>query len=197
LFTKKKMNKRINALCIVAHPDDETIWMGGTILKNQDWNWTILSLCRKDDKDRAPKFKEVCKLYNAKPIIENLDDKTEGHVKQNHVTDKILSALPKKNYDYIFTHGENGEYGHARHIDVHKTIKKLIKTKQLSCDKLFFFSIKNNNGKISLPKTGELINKLSKSEFIQKRNIMKNLYGFSPNSPDVLYCQQTEVFSIK
>ena len=37
------------ALVIVAHPDDETIWMGGTILKNKNWKWTILSLCRASD----------------------------------------------------------------------------------------------------------------------------------------------------
>ena len=36
---------------IVAHPDDETIWMGGKIIHEKDFQWTILSLCRKDDLD--------------------------------------------------------------------------------------------------------------------------------------------------
>ena len=43
------------ALIIVAHPDDETIWMGGTILKYTELEWTIYSLCRASDKDREPK----------------------------------------------------------------------------------------------------------------------------------------------
>lgn len=191
------MNNKINALCIVAHPDDETIWMGGTIRKNSDWGWTILSLCRRDDKDRAPRFRKVCKYLKATPIMENLDDETEGHIKQKEVTKKVLEALPKTNYDYIFTHGGNGEYGHARHIDVHKAIKKLIKLKHLSCNKLFFFSINNNNGKISSPKEGDLVNKLSQSLFKQKIKIMQNLYGFDPKGIDISYCQQTEVFTLK
>ena len=65
------MNK--TALCIVAHPDDETIWMGGTIMKN-NYNWTIICLCRKNDLDRSPKFKKVCDYYKAKSIISDLDD---------------------------------------------------------------------------------------------------------------------------
>ena len=56
------------ASIVVAHPDDETIWMGGTILKNKYWDWTIISLCRKNDPDRMPKFKKVCAYYGAKAI---------------------------------------------------------------------------------------------------------------------------------
>jgi len=54
-------------LVVVAHPDDETIWMGGTILsKSNGWDTTIISLCRKYDGDRAPKFKRVCEILKAK-----------------------------------------------------------------------------------------------------------------------------------
>jgi LmbE family N-acetylglucosaminyl deacetylase len=41
---------------IVAHPDDETLWAGGTILSHPSWQWFIVCLCRGSDKDRAPKF---------------------------------------------------------------------------------------------------------------------------------------------
>jgi hypothetical protein len=36
----------MKAAIIVAHPDDETIWSGGLILKKPEWQWTVLSLCR-------------------------------------------------------------------------------------------------------------------------------------------------------
>ena len=28
---------------IVAHPDDETLWAGGTILKHPEWHWETWS----------------------------------------------------------------------------------------------------------------------------------------------------------
>ena len=41
-----------NAVVIVAHPDDETLWAGGTILMHPETHWTILTLCRTSDPDR-------------------------------------------------------------------------------------------------------------------------------------------------
>ena len=58
-----KSTQRERAVVIVAHPDDETIWMGGFILDNPDYNWTILSLCRASDTDCAPKFKQNFPRY--------------------------------------------------------------------------------------------------------------------------------------
>ena len=78
----QKLKPGARALVIVAHPDDETIWMGGTILKNPKVNWTIFSLCRRSDRDRAPKFFKVCKIYKAKAIITDLDDEDKLTIRQ-------------------------------------------------------------------------------------------------------------------
>ena len=53
-----------NSKCvvIVAHPDDETLWAGGTILMNPENQWTIITLCRRDDPDRNPKFYAALKI---------------------------------------------------------------------------------------------------------------------------------------
>jgi hypothetical protein len=62
---------------IVAHPDDETLWAGGTILNHPNWNCFILSLCRASDKNRAPKFYNALKILEAEGYIADLDDGPE------------------------------------------------------------------------------------------------------------------------
>src|SRR4030043_70388 len=69
-----KIEEAKSALVIIAHPDDETIWMGGTIARFKNIEWTIFSLCRQSDPDRAPKFLQVCRYYRAKAIITDLED---------------------------------------------------------------------------------------------------------------------------
>ena len=198
------MNKT-RALCIVAHPDDETIWMGGTILKHKDWDWTILSLCRKDDVDRCPKFKEACERYGARAIISDLDDEMLKPLAISYVVDKIKNNLPRKNYDYIFTHGENGEYGHLRHVEIHKAVKSLIKTGELKCNKFYCFDyvsgriMSPHDFKIKIPvakKNSDWFVKLSKSTRQAKYELVSKIYGFEDGIFETLSCNGEEAFGL-
>jgi LmbE family N-acetylglucosaminyl deacetylase len=186
-------------LVIVAHPDDETIWMGGTLLAEEDTKWTILSLCRKNDKDRAPKFKKVCRCYNATGIISDLEDEGIMNIKKSlpEIERRILKEIKKKNFTYIFTHGYNGEYGHPRHIGVHKTVKGLVEKKVLKCDKLFFFAYKLNPQKRVVnraEKSAGMVLNLRKKTLKEKKDIVKKLYGFSKNSFENRSCLAKETF---
>ena len=62
---------------IVAHPDDETLWAGGTILTQPSWNFFIACLCRKNDADRAPKFFKALQLFKADGQMGDMDDSPE------------------------------------------------------------------------------------------------------------------------
>jgi len=141
------------ALVIVAHPDDETIWMGGTIARYRNISWTILVLCRASDLDRAPKFRKVVSYYGAKGIICDLND--TGDPKESDPADvkKIIrEKLPKKTFVVIFTHGANGEYGHPRHKGVHKAVSQMIKDGELKTKQHFYFAYRLNAVKgIAIP----------------------------------------------
>jgi LmbE family N-acetylglucosaminyl deacetylase len=194
------MGKKTQALCVVAHPDDETIWMGGTILKNKDWDWTILSLCRKEDPDRMPKFQKVCEFYKAKGIISDLEDENIAPIEIPELMQKIISNLPQKEYDYIFTHGENGEYGHQRHKEIHKAVKKLVDSKELNCNKLLTFSYDvpdHEKSEITEPVLeSDVVTKLTQKELSVKKEIVNEIYKYPEGGPEMLYCNKIEAFNL-
>jgi LmbE family N-acetylglucosaminyl deacetylase len=192
-------------LVVVAHPDDETIWMGGTIIRNNAWDWTISSLCRGEDPDRSPKFRRVCALYGAQAIINNLEDDALEPLEMDELTKTIKKDLPSLSYDYIFTHGENGEYGHIRHRETHQAVKKMVESGELKCKKLYFFSYhlgtdtvpKTPGLNVAIPnKNSDKILLLKMDEFKRKKEIIQKEYGFEAESFETLSCNKEETFHI-
>ena len=189
--------KKKKVLVIVAHPDDETIWMGGTLLKNKNkWDTTIICLCRKNDKDRAPKFKKVCKILKAKSHISDLEDERPNKLSQKEIINKIKKFKPNKNYDYIFTHGTNGEYGHIRHKEVHNSVDKMIKNKQLFCNKLFFFSYTMKDEICRADKNADKFIKLNDDFLTEKKYLIRNVYGFDRGSFEEKSSRKIEAFKL-
>ncbi len=182
----------MEALVVVAHPDDETIWMGGTILKNRDWNWTIVSLCRKDDKDRAPKFRKVCRMLGAKSFISDLDDEKMMDIPSEEIKKRLRKFAGK--YDHIFTHGKNGEYGHKRHVDVHDAVVEMAEQGEIRCGRLDFFSYVKN-GKYCYPsRNSDRFIKLEANILDKKKNLIEGVYGFDKKSFESICCRAVESF---
>ena len=189
----------MKCLVVVAHPDDETIWMGGYILKNKE-DWEIISLCRKNDTDRNPKFFRVCGELNASCSMSDLDDETMRELETEEVIFKIRTIIKSKEYDYIFTHGRNGEYGHKRHIDVHNAVNKMISAGEIKCKKIFYFSYLGENvpGKFCNvnPSANKFI-KLPRNIYEIKKHLIKDVYGFNEDSFEVKSTGPIEAFDIK
>jgi len=193
------------SLIIVAHPDDEIIWAGGLILQNLHWDWTIFSLCRASDKDRAPKFRKVCNHLGAKSIITDLDDEFDFKISSKEIKNLILSNLPKKRFNYVFTHGANGEYGHIRHLEVHNAVKQLVKNKLLECDSLWFFAYLSSNEpslhnpSLFIPiadKKADWQVCLTSEQYKEKQKIITEIYGFKSPIFETMAAGSKESFNL-
>lgn len=175
-----------NVAIIVAHPDDETLWAGGTILKNVKWNCIIISVCRRSDTERAPKFFRALKIYNSVGAMGDLDDGPEQTpLDEIELERTILNLLPQKSYDLIITHNPSGEYTrHLRHEEVSKAVINLWYTNKIVTHEMYTFAYEDG-GKMYHPraiKDAPVYNKLSDEIWQMKHDILHETYGFEKKS---------------
>ena len=187
-----------SVLIIVAHPDDETLWAGGTILNNPSWDCFIISLCRKDDADRAPKFYRILKALNAKGIMGNLDDEPEQTPLNTTDIQQIISdLLPKTDFDLIITHNLAGEYTkHLRHEEVSKAVMRLWRADKIKAQTLWAFAYEDGE-KAYFPKAVEqahVYNMLSKATWLKKYNLITTTYGFKKDTWEAQTTPKAEAF---
>ncbi len=171
---------------IVAHPDDETLWAGGTILCHPSWQWFIVCLCRGSDKERAPRFYEALQVLKSEGIMGDLDDGPEQKpLDEKEVERAILDLLPSKHFDLIISHNPSGEYTrHARHAETSKAVIKLWHAFKISANELWTFAYEDG-GKKYYPRpieTAPICRILTKRIWLRKYSIITETYGFEKSS---------------
>jgi LmbE family N-acetylglucosaminyl deacetylase len=190
--------KQKNVAVIVAHPDDETLWAGGTILSHPSWNCFIVSLCRGSDEERAPKFHEALKVLKSEGIMGDLDDGPDQNpLDEKDVEQTILDLLPGNHYDLIISHNPNGEYTrHLRHEEVSKAVINLWNYSKIAADELRTFAYEDGAKKYHPQpvKNAAIYRTLTKRIWLRKYSILRETYGFGKDSWEAQTTPREEAF---
>lgn len=110
---------KYNLIC-VAHPDDETIFFGGLILRKEANRlpWVVLCVTSDGNEDRKRQFHEACDALGVdSPMWWGFPDRYEQRLNVNELSERLRAEFsnPPEN---IYTHCIIGEYGHPHHQDV-------------------------------------------------------------------------------
>ena len=194
------MNRAIrkSVAVIVAHPDDETLWAGGTILSNPSWKLFVVCLCRAGDIDRAPRFYNALKNLKSEGIMGDLNDgPDQKKLEENEVESAILQLLPPTHFDLIISHNPSGEYTrHIRHEETGKAVIKLWYAGKISARELWTFAYEDGNRKY-YPRPVEnatVYLNLTKLIWNRKYIIITETYGFKKGSFEAETTPRAESF---
>ena len=187
-----------NVAIIVAHPDDETLWAGGTILSHPSWKCFVICLCRGNDADRAPKFYEALNVLKSEGIMGDLDDGPEQKpLDEKEVETAILELMPSLNFDLIITHNPAGEYTkHLRHEETSKAVLTLWQNEKLAASEFWTFAYEDGNKKY-YPRAIEMApgyRALPKRIWSRKYSIITETYGFEKESWEAETTPRAESF---
>ncbi|WP_165503639.1 PIG-L deacetylase family protein [Pedobacter hiemivivus] len=183
---------------IVAHPDDEVLWAGGTLLTHPEWEYFIACLCRKSDPNRAPKFHKALTVFHAKGAMGDLDD-GPAQIPQDkqEIARILLKLLPNVNYDLIITHNPSGEYTrHLRHEEIGTTVLNLWYERKLSSKEIWVFAYEDGN-RMYFPqalKTTGLYFDLPNDLWNTKYELITKIYGFEQDSWEAKATPKAEAF---
>ena len=153
----------MNLLMAIAHPDDETVFGGGTLamLSEKGVQIHLLSatrgeggevgeppLCRPSELGEVREQELRCAAaalgIQSVTFLDYVDPNISGngqlnafHADLETLSSQIRSQMKLHQAQVILSHGSEGEYGHPAHILMHQAVLKAVKTERLT---LYTFS---------------------------------------------------------
>jgi hypothetical protein len=155
-------------------------------------------LCRASDPDRAPRFREALKRYGAIGAIGDLDDGPEQTaLPTEQIQTTVLELLGRTTFDLAITHGPKGEYTrHRRHEECCSAVIALWQAGRLKAKELWLFAYEDGGG-AHLPRVHRDAHRkdpLSAGQWLEKRRMLEEVYGFLPNTWEIQAAPREEGF---
>ena len=129
-YTLFKYNASLyNKVMIVAHPDDEILWGGANLIRD---NYFVVCITNGYNLARANDFREILKFTNNSGIILNYPDIQDNIIDdwseiENGILKDLSTILNYKNWDKIVTHGPDGTTGHYHHKKLNQYVTEITK----------------------------------------------------------------------
>ena len=180
-------NNNNKIILIVAHPDDETIFCGGTMLLYPNCQWTVACLTEGDGNATQEEFNAaISKFKNLgvnikshwlgqkkfKKIEKEMSEEKKTIIESENNALRLdwQAEIEQCNFvsDIVLTHNERGEYGHTDHKELHLIVKSLFS------NVWEFFYPKHNENKITYKKRENIV--LNDKIFKIKKDIIYNIY---------------------
>ncbi len=121
----------LDKLMIVAHPDDESIFGGAALIKENGWK--VICLTNGDHYIRSNEFYKAMKIVGVSCEIWDYPDQYDGSFDAQELMKDLNKILRKNHFKCIVTHNLDGEYGHSQH----KSLSKILHNQKY--DNLYVF----------------------------------------------------------
>lgn len=133
-----KNNYKYKNLMVVAHPDDDLLF-GGTELMKDDY--VVVCVTCGTSKTRLKEFKRMMNYFGDEYITLGYPDLVEGKKSEwideyDLITRDVKNIINLKEWDKIVTHNPDGEYGHIHHKMTNRIVTGLTDDKS----KLYYFN---------------------------------------------------------
>jgi len=133
----------------VAHPDDETLWAGGTLLSETNWSPFVCCASAPTTRIAPPSSIECSSNFgHGAPWQISMTGPTKRRSPTNGVEQGALGTnLPSRRFDRILSHSPLGEYTrHVRHEEVARAVLRLWLRGTLSAEELWLFAYDDDGG---------------------------------------------------
>ena len=176
----------VKKLMIVAHPDDEVLWGGLNLVKDE---YFVVVLTNSWSASRKKTFYEAMNHTNDTGLILSYPDAYNAHFDKNNVyrytvdtwstckkglEDDLKLIFNYKNWETIVTHNPVGEYGHFHHKLTSKEVTNVVKDNLKEGQEFFYF------GNYYLQNETKPEPKMSEQDLKNKEDVINIYYPITP-----------------